>query len=97
MKHGHQPAGRCPVPATSCPGRREEEGQCNRREWIELPCNESSNALSGKQAVPLEEVVLAQAFELEALLNVLERKGIVANAEVLEEIKRLREKAGKGR
>ena len=56
-----------------------------------------AKALSGKQAVPLEEVVLAQAFELEALLNVLERKGIVANAEVLEEIKRLREKAGKGR
>ena len=56
-----------------------------------------AKALSGKQAVPLEEVVLAQAFELEALLNVLERKGIVANAEVLEEIKRLREKAPRGR
>ena len=33
--------------------------------------------------VPLEEVVLAQAFQLEALLNVLERKGVVWKAEVL--------------
>jgi hypothetical protein len=34
--------------------------------------------------------VLAQTFELEALLNVLERKAVIARAEVLEEIKRLR-------
>ena len=27
----------------------------------------------GKQTVPLEDVVLAQAFQLEALMNVLER------------------------
>ena len=46
--------------------------------------------LGGRQAVPLEEVVLAQSFEREALLNVLERKGVIARAEVLEEIKRLR-------
>ncbi len=44
----------------------------------------------GRQAVPLEEVVLAQAFELEALMNVLERRGLIVKAEVLEEIKRLR-------
>ncbi len=50
-----------------------------------------------KDAVPLEEVVLAQAFELEALMNVLERRGLVPRAEVMEEIKRLREKAPKGR
>ncbi len=56
-----------------------------------------AKAMSGKQSVPLEEVVLAQAFELEALMNVLERKGIVAKAAVLEEIKRLREKAAKAR
>ena len=45
--------------------------------------------LSGRQTVPLEEVVLAQAFQLEALLNVLEKKGVINKAEVLEEIKRL--------
>ncbi len=44
----------------------------------------------GRQAVPLEEVVLAQAFELEALLNVLERRGFITKGAVLEEIKRLR-------
>ena len=47
--------------------------------------------------VPLEEVVLAQAFEFEALLDVLERRGLASKTEVLEEIKRLREKAPKGR
>lgn len=47
--------------------------------------------------LPLEEVVLAQAFEFEALLNVLERRGLVPKAEVLEEIRRLREKAPKAR
>ncbi len=41
-------------------------------------------------AVPLEDVVLAQAFEFEALLNVLERRGVIQRAEVLAEIKRLR-------
>ena len=39
--------------------------------------------------MPLEEVVLAQAFQLEALLNVLERQGVIKKAAVLEEIKRL--------
>ena len=41
-------------------------------------------------AVPLEEVVLAQSFELEALLNMLERKGLIVKTEILDEIKRLR-------
>ena len=35
-------------------------------------------------------LVLAQAFELEALMNVLERKGVVKKVEVMEELKRLR-------
>ena len=50
-----------------------------------------------KKAVPLEDVVLAQAFQLGALLNVLERKGVAWKAEVTEEIKRLRAKAVKTR
>ncbi len=50
----------------------------------------------GKHTVPLEDVVLAQAFQLEALLNVLERRGVVWKAEVLEEMKRLRAKTPKG-
>ena len=48
-----------------------------------------AKVLGGRQTVPLEEVVLAQAFQLEALLNVLDRKGIITKAEVLEEIRRL--------
>ena len=51
-----------------------------------------AKAMSGKQAVPLEEVVLAQPFELEALMNVLERKGVVRKTEVLEELRGLRAK-----
>lgn len=52
-----------------------------------------AKVLGGRQAVPLEEVVLPQAFQLEALLNVLERKGVISKADVLTEIKRLRDQA----
>jgi hypothetical protein len=48
-----------------------------------------AEVLGGRQTVSLEEAVLAQAFQLEALMNVLERKGILKKAAVLEEIKRL--------
>jgi hypothetical protein len=56
-----------------------------------------AKVLGGRQAVPLEEVVLAQAFQLEALLNVLEQKGVIKKAEVLEEIKRLQATTPKAR
>ena len=42
-----------------------------------------AKVLGGRQAVPLEEVVLAQAFQLEALMNVLERHGVLSKAEDL--------------
>ncbi|HSD52183.1 MAG TPA: hypothetical protein VLG48_12320 [Candidatus Methylomirabilis sp.] len=42
---------------------------------------------------PLEEVVLAQVFEFEALMNGLERRGLITKAAVLDEIKRLRAQA----
>lgn len=45
----------------------------------------------------LEEVVLGQALELEALMNVLEKKGLLSKAEVLEEMKRLRQSAPKAK
>ena len=51
----------------------------------------------GRHTVPLEEVVLAQALQLEALLNVLERREVVWKAEVLEEIKPLRARSVKAR
>ncbi len=53
--------------------------------------------MSSKEAVPLEEVVLAQAFELEALMNVLERRGLITKSAVLEEIKRLRAREPKAK
>ena len=56
-----------------------------------------AKSLDGRQAVPLEEVVLAQAFQLDALMNVLERHGLLRKAEVLEEIKLLREKTPSAR
>jgi hypothetical protein len=45
-----------------------------------------------RQTVPLEEVVLAQAFQLEALMNVLERHALLSKAEVLDEMKALKAK-----
>jgi len=56
-----------------------------------------AKVLGGEHAVPLEDVVLAQAFQLEALLNVLERHGVLSKAEVLAEIKALQAKTPKVR
>jgi hypothetical protein len=42
-------------------------------------------------------VALAQTFQLEALTNVLEQKGVIRKAEVLEEIKALHAKTPKAR
>jgi hypothetical protein len=56
-----------------------------------------AKGLGGRQAVPLEAIVLAQAFQLEALMNVLERQGVITKTEVLKEITRLRETTVKAR
>jgi len=45
----------------------------------------------GRQGLTtVEEVVMAQVLELEALMNLLERKGVLRKTEILEEMKRLR-------
>jgi hypothetical protein len=44
--------------------------------------------------VSVEEVLLAQAFQFEALVNILEQRGLLTREEVVAEIKRLHEKAG---
>ncbi len=41
----------------------------------------------------LEEAVLAHLFETQALLNLLERKGLVKAGEVSAEVRRLKEQA----
>jgi hypothetical protein len=51
--------------------------------------------LDRRQTVPLEDAVLAQAFQVEALMNVLEKHGLLRKAEVLEEIKALQAKTPK--
>jgi len=55
-----------------------------------------AKVLGGRQAVLLQDV-LTQAFQLEARLNVLERKAVVWKTKVLEEVKRLRAKPVKAR
>ena len=47
--------------------------------------------LSKDSTVSLEEVVVSHAFEMVALITVLEKKGILTRAEILEEIVRLQE------
>ncbi len=45
--------------------------------------------LPQEQNVTLEELVISHSYEMIALMTVLEKKGILTRAEVLEEIKRL--------
>ncbi len=45
--------------------------------------------LDPKETVNLKELVLSEVIQLEALINILESKGILTREEVLEEIKRV--------
>ena len=46
--------------------------------------------LDPKETVTFEELLKNNTFEREALVNLLEKKGIITKAELLEEMKRLR-------
>jgi hypothetical protein len=48
--------------------------------------------LDPKEIVTFEELLVSSMFEQEALVNLLERKGLITKAELLEEIKDLRKK-----
>lgn len=48
--------------------------------------------LDKKETVTLEELVMSNVFTQEALINLLEKKGIINKKELLEEIKGLRKK-----
>jgi hypothetical protein len=50
-----------------------------------------------EDTVSLEEMVLVQMFESEALVNILERKGLITKVEVLDEARRLKAEAAKAR
>ncbi len=45
--------------------------------------------LEGKEMVYLEELAMSNAFQMEAIINILERKGLLSKEELLDEIKRL--------
>ncbi len=55
-----------------------------------------AKVMGGEAGVRLEDVVLAQSVELTALISVLERKGLLTQAEVQDEVKRLRKRAATG-
>ena len=42
-----------------------------------------------RETVSVDDLALSNAYQLEAMINVLERKGLVTKAEVLEELKGL--------
>jgi len=48
--------------------------------------------LDPKETVSFEELLITNVVEQEALVNLLEKKGVITKAELLEEIKKLRNK-----
>ncbi|MBU2547237.1 MAG: hypothetical protein KKB20_02400 [Proteobacteria bacterium] len=44
-----------------------------------------------READPLRNLVLTEIYTTEALINILERKGVVSRDEILEEIKAMKE------
>lgn len=48
--------------------------------------------LDPKEVVDFKELLMSNVYEQEALINLLEKKGIITKSEILEEIKRLKGK-----
>lgn len=49
--------------------------------------------LDQKETVSLEELLLSNIYTQEAIINLLDEKGLLKKEEVLKEIKRLKEKS----
>ncbi len=49
-----------------------------------------SKKLDPKEPVTFEELLMSNVYTQEALINLLEKKGIITKKEVIEEIERLR-------
>lgn len=49
--------------------------------------------LPKEEMVTMEELVVSHAYEMMALVTLLEKKGILSRAEIIEEIKSLRDKS----
>ena len=50
--------------------------------------------LDPREVVSIQEIAISNMYEIEALIEVLARKGIISKEEVLEEIKRMRKVRG---
>lgn len=48
------------------------------------------NKLDQKETVSFEELLLSNTIQQEAMVNILERKGVMTKKELLDEIKRLK-------
>ena len=48
--------------------------------------------LDPREIVTFEELLMSNVIEQEALVNLLEKKGIIKKAELIEEIKKLRDR-----
>jgi hypothetical protein len=46
--------------------------------------------LGDQETVTLEEIVISSSFEIAAMFNIMERKGLITRKELEEELKRLR-------
>jgi len=55
------------------------------------------NKLDPKQTASLEEVLVATVFQQEAMMNLLEKKGLLSRAEVMAEILDMKKKAAQGK
>jgi hypothetical protein len=53
--------------------------------------------LDPKEVVDFKELLLSNIYEQEALVNLLEKKGIITKAELLEEIMNIRRKMVTGK
>jgi len=49
------------------------------------------DSLNKEQNVNLEEVVISNAYEIAALINILERKGLITRKELMEEVTVIKE------
>ncbi len=45
-----------------------------------------------KQTVSFKELLMSEVIQLEALINLLDKKGIISKQELLEEMKRVQDK-----
>ncbi len=55
-----------------------------------------SNKLDSKETATFEEVLIASVFQQEAMLNLLDRKGLLSRQEVMQEILEMKMKKQQG-